>query len=67
VAKLLTPSGGVRSAICRIADSFKATFKFGDVTATKFLMHPFFSGCANWPRLKKGKGKSTRPVCPRLQ
>jgi hypothetical protein len=20
-------------------------------------MHPFFSGCINWPRLEKGKGK----------
>jgi hypothetical protein len=25
--------------------------------ATKFLMHPLFSGCTNWPRLEKGKGK----------
>jgi hypothetical protein len=25
--------------------------------ATKFLMRPLFSGCANWPRLEKGKGK----------
>jgi hypothetical protein len=52
-----TPSGGVRSAICRIAKSSKVIFKFDDVTATKFLMHPMFSGCTNWPRLEKGKGK----------
>ena len=38
-------------------ESSKATFKFGDVTATKLLMHPLFSGCTNWPRLEKGKGK----------
>jgi hypothetical protein len=30
----------MRSAICRIAESSKATFKFGDVTATIFLTHP---------------------------
>jgi hypothetical protein len=40
VAKPLTPPppppGGVRSAICRIAESSKATFKFDDVAATKF-------------------------------
>ena len=24
-------------------------------------MHPLFSGCTNWPRLEKGKGKK-RPV-----
>jgi hypothetical protein len=24
-------------------------------------MHPLFSGCTNWPRLKKGKGKK-RPA-----
>jgi hypothetical protein len=35
VARPLTPLGGVRSAICRIAESSKAKFKFGDVTATK--------------------------------
>jgi hypothetical protein len=42
VAKPLTPPGGARSAICRIAVSSKATFKFEDVPATKFLMHPLF-------------------------
>jgi hypothetical protein len=31
----LTPSGGARSVICRIVESFKVTFKFGDVTANK--------------------------------
>jgi hypothetical protein len=40
----------VRSAICRIAEFSKATFKFDDATAIKFLMHPLFSGCTNWPR-----------------
>jgi hypothetical protein len=40
----LDPPGGVRSAICRIAVSPKAKFEFGDVTATKPLMHPLFSG-----------------------
>jgi hypothetical protein len=55
--KPLAPHGGVRSAICRIAESSKAKFNFDDATATKFLMHPLFSGCINWPRLEKGKGK----------
>jgi hypothetical protein len=40
----LDPLGGVRSAFFRIAESSKATYKFGDVTAIKFLMHPLFSG-----------------------
>jgi hypothetical protein len=57
----------MRSAICRNAESSKATFKFDDAMATKLMTHPFFSGCADWPRLEKGKGKSARPVCPRLQ
>jgi hypothetical protein len=47
----------VRSVICRIAESPKATFKFNDITATKFLMQSFFSGCINCHRLKTGKGK----------
>jgi hypothetical protein len=47
----------VRCAICRIAESTKAATKFDDVTATKLLMHSLFSGCTNWPRLEKGKGK----------
>jgi hypothetical protein len=63
----LAASGGVRSAVCRIAESSKVTFKFDDATAAKFLMHPIFSCCTNWPRLEKGKGKSARPVCRRLQ
>jgi hypothetical protein len=44
VAKPLAPSGGVRSAIRRIAKSSKATSKIDDATATKFLMHPLLSG-----------------------
>jgi hypothetical protein len=44
VARLFTSPGGERSAICRIAESYKATFKFDDATATKFLMNPLFSG-----------------------
>jgi hypothetical protein len=54
----------VRCAICRIVESSKATFKFDDVTATKFLMHPMFSGCTNWPRLEKGKGKKRADGVP---
>jgi hypothetical protein len=27
-----------------------------DAPATKFLMHPLFSCCTNWPRLENGKG-----------
>jgi hypothetical protein len=64
VAKPLTPPGGVRSVICRIVDSSKATFEFDDVTATKFLMHPMFSGCTNWPRLEKGNGKKRAAGVP---
>jgi hypothetical protein len=54
----------VRSAIFRIAESSKSRNDFDDVTATKFLMHPFFSGCTNWPRLEKGKGKIRAPGVP---
>jgi hypothetical protein len=44
VAKPSTLPGGVRSVIGRIFESSKATSKFEDVTATKYLMHPLFSG-----------------------
>jgi hypothetical protein len=60
-------SGSLCSAICLIAESYKATFMFGDVTANKVFMHPFFSGCANWPRLEKGKDKKRAAGVPRLQ
>jgi hypothetical protein len=39
-------------------------FKFDDVTATKFLTHPMSSGCTNWPRLEKGKGKKRAAGVP---
>jgi hypothetical protein len=64
VARPLNPTGGVRSAICRIVESPKATFKFDDATATKLVMHPLFSGCANWPRPEKGKGKKRAAGVP---
>jgi len=54
----------VRSAICRIFESFKVTFKFDDVPATKLLTHLIFSGCSNWPRLEKGKGKKRAAGMP---
>jgi hypothetical protein len=54
----------VRSANCRIVESSKAKFKFDDATVTKFLMHPFFSGCTNWPRLEKGKRKNRAAGVP---
>jgi hypothetical protein len=54
----------VRGAICWIVESSKATFKFDDVTAIELVMHPFFSGCANWPRLKKGKGEKRAAGVP---
>jgi hypothetical protein len=54
----------MRSAICRIAESDKDTFKFDDAMATKFLMHPFFSHCTNWPRLEKGKDKKRAAGVP---
>jgi hypothetical protein len=54
----------VRSVICRIAESSKVTFRFDDVTATKLLMHPMFSGCTNWPRLEKVKGKKRAAGVP---
>jgi hypothetical protein len=47
---------GVRCAICRIAESSKAAFKF--------LMYPLFSGYTNWPRLEKGKGKKRAAGVP---
>ena len=64
VTRPLTPSGGVRSVFCRIAEFSKAIFNFDDVAATKFLMHPLFSGCNNWPRLGKGKGKKRAAGVP---
>jgi hypothetical protein len=64
VAKPLTPRGGIRSAICRISESSKATLKFGTVTATKFLMHHLLSGCTNRPRLEKGMGKKRAAGVP---
>jgi hypothetical protein len=54
----------VRYAICWIVESSKATFKFDDVTATKLSMNSLFSGCANWPRLEKGKGKKRATGVP---
>jgi hypothetical protein len=54
----------VRSAICLIVESYKATFKFDDATATKFLIHPLFNGCTNWPRLEKGKGEERAASVP---
>jgi hypothetical protein len=64
VTRPLTPAGSVRSAICRIVESSKIIFKFDDVTATKFLMHPMFSGCTNLPRLDKGEGKKSAAGVP---
>ena len=43
---------------------FQGTFKFDDATATKFLMHPQFSGCTYWPRLDKGKGNKRAAGVP---
>jgi hypothetical protein len=34
----------MRSVICRIAKSFKATFKFDEALPTKFFMNPLVSG-----------------------
>jgi hypothetical protein len=53
----LTSPGGDFSAICRIVESSKATFKFGDIAVTKFFMHPFLAAARNWPRLEKGEEK----------
>jgi hypothetical protein len=50
----LVPSSGVRSAICRIAESHKVPFKFEDVTATKF----------KGPRPENGKGKKRAAGVP---
>ena len=58
VTRPLAPSGGVRSVICRIIELSKVIFEIDDAMATKLLMHPMFSGCTNWPRLEKGKGKN---------
>jgi hypothetical protein len=63
----LDPPGGVRSAICRNFESAKTIFKFDDATATKFLIHPLFTGCTNWPRLKKARTRRAarpRPSAP---
>jgi hypothetical protein len=60
----LDPPGGARSATCRIVESAKAAFEICDVTATKFLTHPLFSGCTNWPRLENGKGKKRAAGVP---
>jgi hypothetical protein len=47
-----------------ITESSKATFKFDDATAIKFLMHSLFSGCTNWPGLEKGNGKKRAAGAP---
>jgi len=57
LARPLTSPGGDFSAICRIVESSKATFKFGDIEVTKFFMHPFLAAARNWPRLEKGEEK----------
>jgi hypothetical protein len=67
VARPLAPSSGVRSAICQINQSSKATFEFYDATATKFLMYPFYSGYTNWPELEKGMDTKLAAGVPRLQ
>ena len=64
VTRPLTPSGGLRSAICRIAESSKAILKFDDVAAIKFLTHPISSGFTNRPGLEKGKGKKRAAGVP---
>jgi hypothetical protein len=66
VEKPFTLPGGVRRAICRIVESSKSRTDFDDATATKFLTHSFFSGCTNWPGLKRARARSARPVCSRL-
>jgi len=60
----LTPPGGVRRTIRRVAESPKSRTDFDDVTGTKFLMHLLYSGCTNWPRLKRGKGKKRAASVP---
>jgi hypothetical protein len=64
VARPLTPPSGVRSVIIRIVAASKVKFQFDDVSATKFLMHPLFSGCTNWPKLENGKGKKRAANVP---
>jgi hypothetical protein len=53
VARHLTTPGGVHSIIFRIVESSKDTSKFDDATATKFLMHPLFSGCTSFTRANR--------------
>jgi hypothetical protein len=68
---VLTPPSGVRSVICRIAESSKATFMFGDVTATKFLMPPELQpkgappacGLATVPHPPKPKFQAAETAC----
>jgi hypothetical protein len=64
VTRLLAPYGVVRSDIFRTVKSSKAKFKSEDATVTKFLMHPFLSGCTNWSRLEKGRGKKRAAGVP---
>jgi hypothetical protein len=54
----------VRCVICQIVESSKAATKFGEVTATKFLMHLLFNDSTNLPRLEKGKGKKRAAGVP---
>jgi hypothetical protein len=56
-AAALGPEFAARAALVVRPLSCKATFEFGDATATKLLMLPLFSGCTNWLMLEKGKGK----------
>jgi hypothetical protein len=57
VARPLTPPGGLRCAIRRIVESSKARTDFDDAMAAKFLSHPLFSGCTNWPKFERVKRK----------
>jgi hypothetical protein len=64
VARPLTPPhGGMLSAICRIADSTKASFKFGGATAFKLLMHPLVQRLYQLAQARKGQGQEARGRC----
>ena len=51
----------MRSTIYRTVESFTATFKVGDVTVTKFFMHPaLVQRLHQLAQARKGKGQEAR-------
>jgi hypothetical protein len=66
VARPLTPPGGVRSVICQIdLYALQGHIQVRRRHGRQVLDAPHpLSGCTNWPRLEKGKGKKRAAGVP---